>query len=99
VTLGPGTSQPVKAYSPADIVRRFNLSHIDVLKVDIEGSEKAIIQKEGDFLKLAELMVIELHEGYGFDVFARDVGARGLRAYLPGQWKGNRMIVGVRGTE
>jgi FkbM family methyltransferase len=47
-----------------DIVKKYGLERLDVLKLDIEGAEKFLFEKEGyanDFLKHVSIVAIELH--------------------------------------
>jgi FkbM family methyltransferase len=47
-----------------DIVKKYGLESLDVLKLDIEGAEKFLFEKEGyanDFLKNVSIVAIELH--------------------------------------
>ncbi len=53
----------IKAISIDEIMRRFNLTKIDILKVDIEGSEKEMFEKNYEkWLPFVKVLVIELHD-------------------------------------
>jgi FkbM family methyltransferase len=47
-----------------DIVKKYSLEHLDVLKLDIEGAERFLFEKEeyaNEFLKNVSIIAIELH--------------------------------------
>jgi FkbM family methyltransferase len=53
----------IKAKSIHDIMKEQNVDHIDVLKIDIEGSEKELFEKDFDlWMPKVKLMIIELHD-------------------------------------
>lgn len=53
----------VEAISINDIVKTFSIKTIDLLKIDIEGSEEQLFQdKNKSWLPLTSLMFIEIHE-------------------------------------
>jgi FkbM family methyltransferase len=43
------------------IIREYNINHIDLLKIDIEGSESGLFANKPDWLKLVEILMIEIH--------------------------------------
>ena len=52
-----------KAISISDIMKRFNVNEIDILKLDVEGAEKEIFSENyQDWLPRTNLLVIELHD-------------------------------------
>jgi FkbM family methyltransferase len=53
----------VKAYSIPDIMQQFNISTIDILKIDIEGSEKELFSKNMEqWLPFTKTIIIEMHD-------------------------------------
>jgi len=57
----------INAYSINQIVSDFKLKYIDILKIDIEGSEKEIftsLKSNLDFLKITKCIAIEIHDEY-----------------------------------
>jgi FkbM family methyltransferase len=47
-----------------DIIKKYKLKHLDVLKLDIEGAERFLFEKEeyaNEFLKYVSIVAIELH--------------------------------------
>jgi len=57
------TQGAIEAISISAIKQQFNLEKIDVLKIDIEGSEKELFEKgTADWLPFVKTMVLELHD-------------------------------------
>lgn len=55
----------IQAYTINTIINKVNFSHIDILKIDIEGSEKQIFDSEISdlsFLKITKCLAIEIHD-------------------------------------
>ena len=54
----------LKAYSIVEIIKEANWKTIDILKMDIEGSEKKVFEKDADtsFLKITKCIAIEIHD-------------------------------------
>lgn len=52
----------VRAVTVDDIMTQFNVPYIDVLKVDIEGGEKALFEGAPAWLKRVGVVMIELHD-------------------------------------
>lgn len=59
------TSQKIQGYSVASVMQHFGLTHIDILKMDIEGAEKEVFAHgDTEWLKKVSVLVIELHDMY-----------------------------------
>lgn len=55
--------ETVKGYTIDGIMKQFGLTHIDILKVDIEGSEKELFESNYEkWLPKTNLLIIELHD-------------------------------------
>jgi len=53
----------VQAISITDIIKKYNIEKIDILKIDIEGSEKHIFEKGSNaWLPYVKVLIIELHD-------------------------------------
>jgi hypothetical protein len=50
--------------SVADLMRSFDLDHIDVLKLDIEGSEKEVFEDSAEWIDRVSAIAIELHDRF-----------------------------------
>lgn len=54
----------LKAVSIDKIMEDFNVDQIDILKIDIEGSEREVFEKNFDqWLSKTKILIIELHDG------------------------------------
>jgi len=58
------TDVKIKAYSINDFQEKNQQLIIDVLKIDIEGAEKAIFDSDTEFLNFTKLIAIEIHDDY-----------------------------------
>ena len=59
----PGQRADVEAISIADIIERFALPRIDILKMDIEGSEKEVFSQGFEqWLPKVRVLIVELHD-------------------------------------
>jgi FkbM family methyltransferase len=54
-----GEFVPVKTMD--NIIREYNINHIDLLKIDIEGSESGLFADNTDWLKIVKILIIEIH--------------------------------------
>jgi FkbM family methyltransferase len=53
----------IKAITVSSVMQQFNMPHIDVLKLDIEGSEKEVFEENFEkWLPLTKVLIIELHD-------------------------------------
>jgi len=60
-TLGK-FSHTVKAMTLGKIIADYQLSKIDILKIDIEGAEKEVFEDTSSWIGKVEALIIELHE-------------------------------------
>lgn len=61
--VAPGTNDALKAHSVKSIMKRMNWENVDLLKIDIEGSEKEVFACGYEtWLPLVKVLVIELHD-------------------------------------
>ena len=79
-----------------DIVRRADIETIDLLKVDIEGAEADLFERDATWLNRVGAIVIELHHPYSLPRFARRVEDAGFKVVDPQEGRGNRMIMATR---
>lgn len=52
----------VKGISIPDLMHLYNLEEIDILKMDIEGSELEVFQENYDWLSKVNMLIIETHD-------------------------------------
>lgn len=66
LTTKASANGKVKGITVNELIAENNLSHISVLKIDIEGAERFIFQPDNDlsFLKITEIVAIEIHDEY-----------------------------------
>ncbi len=67
VTDIPNKGKSIDAVSINEIVKKNNLRSIDLLKIDIEGSEKQLFKKNDsdvDFLDITKFIAIEIHNEF-----------------------------------
>lgn len=57
----------VEAFTIQQLLEMAPEGHIDILKLDIEGSEKELFSKNTDWLDYVSVMAIELHDRYESD--------------------------------
>ena len=77
-------SVPVRVVTMSEILEKEQIDRIDILKIDIEGAERKILANSPEWLRKVDLMVIEMHEGYGFPELERDLGPAGLKIHRQG---------------
>ncbi len=61
-----------------DVLSDFNVSQIDVLKMDIEGSELEVLNAHGSWIDSVMALIIELHDRFQSgcsEALARAIGA------------------------
>jgi FkbM family methyltransferase len=81
----------VNAWTIDEICQENELTHIDLLKVDIEGAEKELFAN-GQFLKRVSCGIVELHNNYGSEALEKDVAGWGFRVAEPSSVSGLEMI-------
>jgi FkbM family methyltransferase len=60
----PGEEVEVEAVSIPDIIEQYNLVEIDILKIDIENSEKIVFTADiSSWIHKVKIIVIEIHPG------------------------------------
>jgi FkbM family methyltransferase len=62
--VGGAKRAEIPGLSVADVMRKFKLDHVDVLKLDVEGAEKAILENSNDWIDSAAVIYAELHERF-----------------------------------
>lgn len=70
------SNEGIDAFSIQSLCEKFNFKHIDVLKIDVEGTEKILFDENKtnlDFLKYTKIIAIEIHEEICEKKFIYDV--------------------------
>jgi FkbM family methyltransferase len=88
-------SHTIEAYNVEDILSKENIDTIDLLKIDIEGAEKDILQKNQDWLNKVKNIIIEIHEPYSFSDLQEDLAKYGFTIMNPPD-KGLKMLFATR---
>ncbi|MEO9473974.1 MAG: FkbM family methyltransferase [Cyclobacteriaceae bacterium] len=52
----------ISALSMDNLMNQYKIAEIDILKIDIEGSEKEVFSKNTDWLNNVKVLVIEVHD-------------------------------------
>jgi FkbM family methyltransferase len=81
----------VKAHTIDEICRENELTHIDLLKVDIEGAEKELFAN-AHFLERVGCCIVELHKDYALDALESDAGTWNCHVVEPTRENGLKMI-------
>lgn len=74
-----GDGLRVRCDTMESILDHFSLPAVDILKVDIEGAEALLFQNSVSWLRRVRALVIELHNGYDFAQFQKDIEAADMR--------------------
>jgi len=82
----------VRCYTMNEIMEYYEINHIDILKVDIEGVEKILFQNNCDWLKKVRFIIVELHDEYSLEDFKCDVSEYGFKVLAADSEYGNIMI-------
>jgi FkbM family methyltransferase len=61
---GARVVQEIRALTIPAIMREYGLDHIDILKIDIEGSEKEVFESASPWIDQVETLIAELHERF-----------------------------------
>ncbi|MCU0417181.1 MAG: FkbM family methyltransferase [Cytophagaceae bacterium] len=79
----------IKAVGINDIINEFNWTYIDILKIDIEGSEHQLFSKNINWLVKTRIIIIETHERFFPDCNINFENA--IQTYIPNH---RREVVG-----
>jgi FkbM family methyltransferase len=67
--------EKTKAFSVSDLIKEYRIQRVDILKMDIEGSEKQVFLRDTGWLELVETIFIEIHDrlapGAGHQIFKK----------------------------
>lgn len=97
VTEEEDATSRIEATTLPELRRLYQLDHIDLLKVDIEGSEQALFADCSEWIDAVSTIIIELHGDYSIADFTRHVSSSGLMVLEPTGPKGETaMLVAVR---
>lgn len=80
----------------AQVIQDYRLDRVDLLKIDIEGGEQALLKDAETWIHKVNHMIIELHEPYTIDLFCDDIEKYGFIVHHPNNVKGLKMIFAQR---
>jgi FkbM family methyltransferase len=61
--INEASSETLRALTISSLMEQFSMPHIDILKLDIEGSEKEVFEEGFEkWLPVTKLLIIELHD-------------------------------------
>jgi FkbM family methyltransferase len=78
----------VKAWTIPDVMQKFDLSHIDFLKMDIEGGEREMFSNNFEWLEDIDNLMVEVHDHYApgaSQALLRAIGPRGFHFAFCGE--------------
>lgn len=79
-----GTRQ-VRACSMTTILDEAGIERADLVKIDIEGGERTVLETLGTWADRVDAIVVELHDGLDDEWFASKVCPHGFHAYATGK--------------
>lgn len=83
ISANPNEGYEVKAITVDKIMSQENWTSIDLLKIDIEGAEKALLQNNNSWLQHVKCIIMEIHEPFTIDDVARIVVPFGYEILRP----------------
>lgn len=88
----------IKTVSINSLLEKYNIKELTIAKLDIEGGEKAVFEKNTEWINVCDTLIIELHEHY-----APGCGSALLRAIsnykVTINWQGENLIIAKSGYE
>lgn len=86
-----GITYDVQGYTMFNVMEKFGLQKIDLLKIDIEGAEEFILSENNNWLHCIEHVIIELHGNYDIHALTKDLAPFGFQIMHPPNY-GLKMI-------
>lgn len=85
----------LEAITVDELIVLYNISRIDLIKIDIEGEEKNILKNNNHWLSKVDNIIIELHNPYTSEDLERDLLPYGFITYPKGIL-GNKIIYATK---
>jgi FkbM family methyltransferase len=73
------TNFPVKGIRMQQLLHDYHITHIDILKIDIEGAESLLFNDDVSWLKITSAIIIEIHSEENLRQFTAAVTPYGFR--------------------
>ncbi len=90
------TGTEVEAVSMDSLMKEYNINTIDVLKIDIEGTENILFKNKPEWLKMVRVILIELHGDYTVSELKNDISPYGFEIVPKDNPFGIKMICAHR---
>lgn len=91
VTGADSTGGSVRAITISDLVRDYDLARVDLLKLDIEGSEKELFSHPAPWLDEVDAICVELHDW--FKAGCSRAFFEAVREFRVETWRGENVLV------
>ena len=89
----------LEAISVNTLLKNYGIDKVDLMKIDIEGAEKDILEKNKEWLQKTENIIIELHKPYNISDLERDLKPYGFKIILPESQNGLKNIFATKTEE
>ncbi len=86
----------VEAFKVSTLMRMGGLEHVDLLKVDIEGAERAVFSTLKHWAHRVSCIICELHGDYSFEEFEKTLHTSGFASLRPAAVPGLKLPIAVR---
>ena len=90
-----GRGEKVSGLAVDDLMREYRMTHIDLLKIDVEGAEREIFAA-GNFLEHVGVVCAEIHGTYDLAAFNHDLARWGFRGRVMPPGRDPKLILGCR---
>ena len=74
---------PIQAISVNTLMEMYAIDNIDLIKIDIEGTEEIILKENNQWLEKTDNIIIEIHSSYTISCLERDLKPFGFEIILP----------------
>ena len=89
----------VQSISISTLMMQYQITRVNLIKIDIEGAEKNILQNNVNWLKKTDNMIIELHDDYKLVDLSKDIAPFGFTLTIPSKTNGLLNIFAGRTLE
>lgn len=86
----------IEAISVNSLLNSYGIEKVDLMKIDIEGAEKDILQKNTEWLEKTNAIIIELHKPYSVEDLKRDLEPFHFKIVLPSKENGLKNILAIK---
>ena len=90
LTEKPISKEYINSISIDDLVKQYQITKIDLLKIDIEGGEVSVFDNEGEglnFLKITKVIAIEIHKEFDIkDKIIKTLTIQNFAFYKSGEY-------------